>query len=130
MARVVGGAGDGGVPGGAALAAFAEAALLGDESTLAASRAALLAAVGPAALVDAAAVVGNFEMMDRIADGTGIPLDGVVATASGGLRRALGLERFASAANTPRAGLARRLLGRVLEPLAPRVLLRRSRRGP
>jgi hypothetical protein len=130
VALVAGGAGDGGVPHGAALAAFAEAALRGDDLALAAARAALLAAAGPEALVDAAAVIANFEMMDRIADATGIPLDGIVSASSGGLRSALGLERFASAANTPRAGLARRLLGRVLEPLAPWALRRRSRRAP
>ncbi len=31
-------------------------------------------ALGPEAFVDAAAVFGNFEMMNRVAEGTGIPV--------------------------------------------------------
>lgn len=57
------------------LLAFADAATAqgGDDvqKALAAARAALVDRLGAAAAVDAAAVVANFEMMTRLADGTG-----------------------------------------------------------
>ncbi len=89
-------AGNAGIEHGERLAAFADAAVAGDAAALASARDALRAAAGSAALVDAAAVVGNFERMVRIADGTGIPLDGIVSALSGDLREELGLERFHS----------------------------------
>jgi hypothetical protein len=55
------------------------------------------------AFVDTCAVVGAFNVFDRIADATGIPLDAGLAASSGDLRVELGLARFASAANTPGA---------------------------
>jgi len=105
-------AGDAGIAHGEKLARFAEAAVSGDPAELATARDALRDAAGSPALVDAAAVVGNFERMVRIADGTGIPLDGVVEALSGDFREELGLEGYAS----------RRLLGtgaiaRALAPL-------------
>ena len=63
-----------GVAGGEALTAFAEAAVK-NTSDLARAREQLKSELGEAALVDGAAVVGNFERMTRIADGTGIPID-------------------------------------------------------
>ena len=57
----------------ALLVEFAEAVVLRDESRIAAARAALLPALGPAGVVDAAAVVGAFHGFVRIADATGIP---------------------------------------------------------
>jgi hypothetical protein len=72
--------GDAGIPHGERLATFAEAAVKGDAAELATARDALRDAAGSAALVDAAAVVGNFERMVRIADGTGIPVDSVMST--------------------------------------------------
>ena len=56
------------------------------------------------AFVDTCAVVGAFNVFDRIADATGIPLDAGLAASSGELRVELDLARFASAANTPGAG--------------------------
>jgi hypothetical protein len=130
LARVAGrGTGDGGVPHGAALVAFAEAALGRDAGALEQARRELLARIGPAAVVDAAAVVGAFEMMDRIADATGIPLDRALDAATQELRSDLGLERFASAANT-RTPAWLRWLGRVVEPFAPRVMARLAGRRP
>ncbi len=58
-----------------ALLAFAAAAARRDDAGLTAARARLLDETGAEALVGAAAVVGNFERMTRIADSTGIPLD-------------------------------------------------------
>ncbi len=112
----------------AALSAFAEAAVRGDASALASARAALRSEAGSAALVDAAAVIGNFERMTRIADATGIPLDVAAQLASQDFRDALGLERFPSARNTPLAPRWQRALGQLLAPAAKRVLARFIRR--
>jgi hypothetical protein len=88
------------VPHGRLLVAFAEA-VLGDEDTpLRRARSALPAALGPAGLVDAAAVVGLFDAIDRVADATGIPLEDEKATASADFRAALGLDRFSVANRT------------------------------
>lgn len=94
---------DAGVAHGARLVAFAEAVMRGDDVALARERAALRAALGPEAFVDVAAVIGSFNVVDRIADATGIPLDDALAVGSADVRRELGLARFASAANTPGA---------------------------
>jgi hypothetical protein len=42
-----------------------------------------------------------FNVVDRVADATGIPLDDMMLAVSADLREQLGLARFASAANTP-----------------------------
>ncbi len=100
-----------------ALVAFTEAVLGEDDEELTRARGELLDKVGPEGLVDAAAVVGNFERMVRIADATGIPLDAALALASEDLRGELGLDRFGSAANTPTAGRFSRVLARALRPV-------------
>ena len=74
-----GGQVDSGVEAGGVLVAFAEAAMTGSESDVAAAREALRSRLGDAATVDAASVIANFERMVRIADGTGIPLDAPLA---------------------------------------------------
>jgi len=96
-------AGDGGVAHGARLVAFSEAVMGGGGAALARERKALLEAVGPAAFVDACAVIGAFNVVDRVADATGIPLDDALRGMSQDVRRELGLARFASSANTPGA---------------------------
>ncbi len=68
---IASGDGDAGLPHGALLMAFAAAAAGFDEAALASARDALVAAAGDAFMIDAAAVVANFEMMTRVADGTG-----------------------------------------------------------
>ena len=99
-----------------------------DDAALAAARARLVAEIGPAAFVDATAVVANFERMVRIADATGTPLDTPIATLATGLRGELDLDRFGSAANTPRGGAVQRTIGRVLAPFAGVVMRRMGRR--
>lgn len=94
---------DGGVEHGAALVAFVEAVMGDDDDDLAAARVTLRRALSPAAFVDACAVVGAFNVVDRIADATGIPLDEAMATMSAEVRADLDLARFASSANTPGA---------------------------
>jgi hypothetical protein len=93
--------GDGGVEHGARLVAFTEAVMGSDEAALARERAALRGLLTPEAFVDAAAVIGAFNVVDRIANATGIPLDAGLAAMSGEVREELDLVRFESSANTP-----------------------------
>lgn len=81
----------------ALLTAFADTALAGDPETLAAARGALTAALGEAAMIDAAAVIAGFDGITRIADATGIPLEPPKADAVADLRATLGLDRFLDA---------------------------------
>ena len=74
-----------------------------DEAALAREREALRAVLSPEAFVDAAAVIGAFNVVDRIADSTGIPLDASIQLMSEAVRSELDLTRFASSANTPGA---------------------------
>ena len=86
--------GNAGVLHGRLLVEFAEAVLGDDEEVLDHARAALSAAIGPAGLVDAGAVVGLFNAIDRVADATGIPLEAEKREASADFRAALGVDRF------------------------------------
>lgn len=87
-----------GVSHGGELIAFTEAIMSGQG--VAAARARLRAVLSPQGYVEAAAVIGAFNVVDRIADATGIPLDDMMLAMSGDVRAELGLARFASAANT------------------------------
>jgi hypothetical protein len=111
-----------GVPEAEGLLAFADALVGDDDLALGAARARLLQAVGSAGLVDAAAVVSNFERMVRIADATGIPLDAPLRVLAGDLGTDLGLQRYGSAANSPPLRPIGRLFSRFLRPLAHRAL--------
>ncbi len=109
-----------GVPDGELLSRLVELTL--DDSAdnadeLAGVRDAIVAAMDAPALVDAAAVIGNFQRMVRIADGTGIPLDKQVAMISADVRDELRLNEFGSANLTPAPGPIGRFLGRHLRPL-------------
>jgi alkylhydroperoxidase family enzyme len=94
---------DGGVEHGAALVAFTEAAMGHDEAALRRERESLRTVLSPEAFVDAAAIIGAFNVVDRIADATGIPIDRGIQGISGDIRNELDLGRFASSANTPDA---------------------------
>lgn len=102
-------AGDGGIAHGEKLTTFAEAAVRGDPAMLARARDALRMAAGSEVVVDAAGVIGNFERMVRIADGCGIPLDGMVEALSGDFREALGVEHFESRRLTASSGVRKAL---------------------
>ena len=91
------GDGDGGIPHGGKLIEFAEAVIGPDPERLATARGALLQTLGPAALVDAAAVVANFNAIDRVADATGTPVDDARIDTSAPFRAQLGIDRFPSA---------------------------------
>ncbi len=99
-----------------ALLAFADAIVGEDDTALERARAELLRELGPEKLVDAAAVASNFERMVRIADSTGIPLDGPMEILSADLREELKLDRYGSARNTRPVGARQQILGRVLRP--------------
>jgi hypothetical protein len=96
--------GDGGVEHGGRLLAFADAVMGEDDTLLDRARRALSALLSPEAFVDACALVAAFNVVDRVADATGIPLDPMLQAMSGDVQAALGLTRFGSAANTPGAG--------------------------
>ena len=111
-----------GLPGGEGLTALAESTVRGDEEGMRAARVRVRGELGEAALVDAAAVIGNFERMVRIADGSGIPLDEPVAMVSADLRDELGLDAFGGAERVGPVQGVRRLAGRVLGRMLPAAL--------
>ena len=80
-----------GIPGGNALLGLVDAVLT--EGNLAAAHDAIRAELGDGALVHAAGVLGNFQMMNRIAEGTGIPIPKQRITASMDQIEAVGLQR-------------------------------------
>jgi hypothetical protein len=96
-------AGDGGVAHGARLLAFTDAVMRGDDARLERERAALRGLLSDEAFVDVCAVIAAFNVVDRIADATGIPLDPMLQAMSAEVRVTLDLARFASAANSPDA---------------------------
>jgi len=83
------------------LMAFASAVASRDEAELAECREKLLVASSADALVDAAAVAGNFQRMVRIADAIGIPVDASSMEKASVVVEALELRRFKTAENTP-----------------------------
>ncbi len=86
---------DSGVPGGATLLAFVDVTV-GGAGPVDPIRRAVTDAFGPAGLVRAAAVAANFEMMNRIADGTGMPVPKSRVRASADVIDALELGRLAA----------------------------------
>lgn len=82
---------DSGVPGSSVLLGLVDAFLLGDESAMSKARSAVVHELGDEAFIDAAAVFGNFEMMNRIAEGTGIPVAPQIIERESETMQALGL---------------------------------------
>ena len=80
---------DAGVGGGLELVAFVDA-LVGRSRQLDPARAALLDAVGPEVTSAVARTVGNFEMMNRLLDATGV----AVPASMGDIASELGLPPF------------------------------------
>ena len=111
-----------GLPGGEVLTALAGAVVRGDEEATRVARDRVHSELGEAALVDAAGVIGNFERMVRIADGTGIPLDEPLAMVTGDMRKALGIDAYGGAANTSELRGVKRLIGRLMAKALPTVL--------
>jgi hypothetical protein len=95
LSLIVGKPGDGNIPHGALLVAFSEAVLGVDDERLADTQSRIRAAMGDAALVDAAAIVATFNAIDRVADATGIQIEDARAQATADIRAALGINAFA-----------------------------------
>lgn len=83
------------------LIAFTEAVMASDDSALDSARRRLRGVLDDAAFVDTCAVIGAFNVVDRIADATGIRLDDGLRAVSADVRKELDLAAFASSANTP-----------------------------
>jgi len=102
LRAVMGEAGDdAGVEHGGRLIAFTDAVMGSDDERLARERRTLRAVVSAEAFVDTCALIAAFNVVDRVADATGIPLDPMLYAGSGDVREELGLARFRSSANTP-----------------------------
>ncbi len=65
---------DSGVPGSVAMLRLVDATITNDDEVAATARTAVSAELGADAAAEVAAVIGNFEMMNRIADATGTPV--------------------------------------------------------
>jgi len=107
---------------------FTDAALRRDEKQLAEAREALELAMGPDALVDAAAVVGCFQRLNRMADGVGIALDEQMVIMTAGLREKLSIDDYATAANTPKLGGMKKLRALLMRPLEG-LMMRAMQKG-
>jgi hypothetical protein len=92
-AAVVDRGAESGVPWGGLLLAFAEAAVA-NAPDLAEQRQAVMNELGENAMIDAAAVIGIFQAVVKIADATGIPLEDPKAEISSNFREELGLNAY------------------------------------
>lgn len=90
------GEGDAGLAHGAALVAFAEAIARWDDDELAEARQRLVDETNEVFMIDAAAVAANFEMMTRVADGTGARFTAESTARRVDLDRQLGIQGFTS----------------------------------
>jgi len=81
------------IPGGVALLRFADA-VLAQSDDIRGTAELVAAELGWSGLVDAAAVIANFQMMNRVADGTGMPTGRGSRVRNAALIEMLGLDRF------------------------------------
>ena len=100
------------------LTAFTDAVVKGTPAEVTETRKAVLESMGFEATVDAAAVIGNFQRMNRIADATGLELDTAARFLSSDFHDTLGISGFTSAENTKPTGFAMKLFSRLIFPLA------------
>ena len=85
-------AAESGVPHGKLLIEFVEAVAGEDDARLDRARQAILEALGPAALVDAAGAVASFNAVVKVADGSGIQVDDSRQETAARLRDELNLD--------------------------------------
>ena len=102
------------VPHSEALLRFCDTFMGEDEDAFVAARAALVAEMGEAAMVDAAGIASNFQRMDRIADAIGIPSDAPMALMQQEFVDQLGLDAYVSADNTPKMSWLKRRIIKLL----------------
>ena len=81
-----------GVPGGSELLLFVDAVKTGGDAD--AARSAVLEALDGPSLFDAATVLGNFEMMNRVAEASGIPVAQQSVDRNAELIERLGISHF------------------------------------
>jgi hypothetical protein len=93
----INGGSDSGLPHGLLLVALADAAVDGNPDRLAAARSQLVEATSYEFMVDAAAVIANFEMMTRVADTTGAAISEAVEQVTAVDRGFLVTDTFESA---------------------------------
>ena len=108
---------------------FAEAAMSQDSEAISSARLNLERKIGEQGMIDAAAVIANFQRMVRIADGTGIALDAPMAMVTAGIRDELGINEFSSAEYTPNVGFFKRILGSILGLFLPLLFRGMTRAG-
>ena len=82
------------VPHGSVLLDLVDAVLTGTSEHKALARSRVIDAVGQTGLVDAAAVIANFEMMNRIADATGMPVGKGTLRRTAEWRALIDIDRF------------------------------------
>jgi len=83
-----------GIPGGNALLRLVDACLTGDDDQRDEAHRAVRDELGDDGLMHAAGVFGNFQMMNRIAEGTGIPIPRQRVEASMDIIRLIDAERM------------------------------------
>lgn len=86
--------GDTGVRCARQLLELAEAGIGRESARIEAAQSAVRQALGEAALLDAAAVIGGFDAITRVADATGTPLEPEKAARSVEMRATLGIDAF------------------------------------
>jgi hypothetical protein len=84
-----------GIPGGTELLKLVDAVIAGEFDNIQSAQTAVIDALNPESLVDAASVFGNFEMMNRVAEGTGIPIPAQAVERMASEIEALGIGDFA-----------------------------------
>ncbi|MGR8946977.1 MAG: hypothetical protein ACU84Q_02960 [Gammaproteobacteria bacterium] len=89
-----------GLENGEILLAFADACVGNDVGVLNEARAALVNKMGSGALVQAAAIAGNFSMNDTAANAIGIPMESMFLGDSEDYRAELGINEYLSARNS------------------------------
>jgi hypothetical protein len=83
-----------GVPGGHELLSFVDAIVEGELHDLSKTQSAIIDVLGAESLVDASGAFGNFEMMNRVAEGTGIPVSAQANERTTDTIEKLGLNSF------------------------------------
>ena len=92
---------DGGVEHGGLLVRLCDAVTLNQGNTAAEVRAEAIEAMGINSVVDAVAVIALFQMMNRVANATGTPLDEFMVAPGNAISTQTGSDDFNSRADTP-----------------------------
>ena len=113
---------DSGIPASKELLAFTEAVFREDKVQLPKTRQTLIETLGSKEMVDTGCIIGNFQRMNRIANGTGIAVDGYLQPSSEHLGKKLGMTNFDSYNNTPSPSWLKRCANTITRPFFSRLL--------